>query len=152
MFWIGVVMFALSTVHLGKRSPSCPSDSYSPENNCTISGINCYRMVQGYVVHAYDEGGAAGYIGNLRQWHHILKDTIFVSQTLFGDAVAVSASNPLMGRWCLIAVLLDLSNLDHMESQLESHILAPHLTACLMRYVEPSHKLLFLLIGHSLRL
>ncbi|KAH8102037.1 hypothetical protein BXZ70DRAFT_1006664 [Cristinia sonorae] len=68
MFYIGIVMFVMATVHLA---------------------MNCYRMIQGYVVHVNDPGGAVAYIGDLRPWDHIFKDTIYATTEIFGDAVAI---------------------------------------------------------------
>ncbi|KAJ4466754.1 hypothetical protein J3R30DRAFT_3583420 [Lentinula aciculospora] len=51
--------------------------------------MNAYRMVEGYVDHALAPGGAVGYIGNLRPWHHILKDTLYATQENLGSAAAI---------------------------------------------------------------
>ena len=53
--------------------------------------MNCYRLIQGYVVHAGDPGGPAAWFGALSPWDHVLKDTLFATQEILGDAVAVSA-------------------------------------------------------------
>lgn len=55
----------------------------------TLSAMNCYRMIQGYVVHVNEPGGAVAYIGDLRKWDHIFKDTLYATQEIFGDGVAV---------------------------------------------------------------
>jgi len=68
MFYIGVVMFVIATVHLA---------------------MNCYRMIQGYVVHVDEPGGAVAYLGDLRPWDHIFKDTLYATQEIFGDGVAI---------------------------------------------------------------
>ena len=53
------------------------------------TAMNCYRMIQGYVVHVNEPGGAVAYIGDLRRWDHIFKDTLYATQEIFGDGVAV---------------------------------------------------------------
>ena len=68
MFAIGIVMFTIATVHLA---------------------MNCFRMINGYVVHAADAGGPVGYISALAPWHHVFKDTLYATQEILGDAVAV---------------------------------------------------------------
>ena len=52
-------------------------------------GMNCFRMIRGYVEHANTPGGAVAYIGNLAPWDHVFKDTLYATQEIFGDAVAV---------------------------------------------------------------
>ncbi|TCD64984.1 hypothetical protein EIP91_003350 [Steccherinum ochraceum] len=68
MFYIGCAMFVLSIIHLA---------------------MNCFRMIQGYVIHVNEPGGAVAYIGDLRPWHHIFKDTIYATMEIFGDGVAI---------------------------------------------------------------
>ncbi|KAH8099400.1 hypothetical protein BXZ70DRAFT_1009209 [Cristinia sonorae] len=68
MLYIGVVMFIIATVHLA---------------------MNLYRLIEGYVVHVYEPGGAQAYLGNLASWHHVFKDTLYATQEIFGDAVAI---------------------------------------------------------------
>lgn len=51
--------------------------------------MNCYRMIQGFVVHVASPGGAVGYLGALAPWHHVFKDTLYATQEILGDAVAV---------------------------------------------------------------
>ena len=72
MFYIGIVMFVLATIHVS---------------------MNCYRMIQGYVIHARDPGGPAAWIGALAPWHHVFKDTVYATQEMLGDAVAVRISS-----------------------------------------------------------
>ncbi len=64
--------------------PSNRADNARP-----IVGMNCFRMIEGYVVHVNDPGGAVAYIGNLAPWDHVFKDTLYATQEIFGDAVAV---------------------------------------------------------------
>lgn len=68
MFFIGVVMFVLATMHLA---------------------MNCYRLVRGYVDFALAPGGAAAYLSNLALWDHIFKDTIYATTEMLGDAVSI---------------------------------------------------------------
>lgn len=51
--------------------------------------MNCFRMIRGYVEHANTPGGAVAYIGALAPWDHVFKDTLYATQEIFGDAVAV---------------------------------------------------------------
>jgi len=68
MFFVGVVMFFMATMHIG---------------------MNCYRLVRAYTDFVYAPGGAAAWLGNLAPWDHIFKDTIYATQEMFGDAVAI---------------------------------------------------------------
>lgn len=65
MFSCGVVFFVLATLHLG---------------------MNCFRMVKGYVE---SPEGPVAYIGDLRPWDHIFKDTLYATQEILGDGVAI---------------------------------------------------------------
>ncbi|KAG6916176.1 hypothetical protein DXG01_008149 [Tephrocybe rancida] len=49
--------------------------------------VNCIRLLQGFVDHRLTPGPAA-YLKNLRPWHAILKDTLFVTQEILGGAAA----------------------------------------------------------------
>ena len=68
MFYIGIIMFILASIHVS---------------------MNCYRMVQGYVIHAHEPGGPVAWVGALAPWHHVFKDTVYATQEMLGDAVAV---------------------------------------------------------------
>ncbi|KAF4582651.1 hypothetical protein EYR40_002574 [Pleurotus pulmonarius] len=68
MVGISCVMFFISTWHLA---------------------MNGYRLLQGFAVHVGDEGGAVGYIGNLRRWDHVLKDTLYATQEILGNAAGI---------------------------------------------------------------
>lgn len=65
MFFCGVVFFIIATLHLG---------------------MNCFRMVRGYVEAPQ---GPVAYIGDLRPWDHIFKDTLYATQEILGDGVAI---------------------------------------------------------------
>lgn len=52
--------------------------------------MNCYRMVRGYTDLVNAPGGAAAYLSELAPWDHVFKDTLYATQEMFGDAVAVS--------------------------------------------------------------
>lgn len=58
-------------------------------------GMNCYRMIQGYVEHADVPGGAVAYLGNLASWDHVFKDVLYATQEIFGDAVGVRCISAL---------------------------------------------------------
>ncbi|GJE97188.1 hypothetical protein PsYK624_134010 [Phanerochaete sordida] len=68
MFAVGLVMWGIATAHIG---------------------VNCYRLVQGYVIHAGEPGGAEAWLGLLSSWSHIAKDVLLATQEILGDAVAV---------------------------------------------------------------
>lgn len=53
--------------------------------------MNGFRLLQGFAVHVGDPGGAVGYIGNLRRWDHVMKDTLYATQEILGNAAGVSA-------------------------------------------------------------
>jgi len=68
MFAASMIMFLFASLHLA---------------------MNCYRMVRGYVDFGMAPGGPVAYIGNLATWHHIFKDTLYATQSILGDTVAV---------------------------------------------------------------
>lgn len=51
--------------------------------------MNGYRLLRGYADFRDIDGGPVAYIGNLRRWDHILKDTIYATQENLGSAAAV---------------------------------------------------------------
>ena len=51
--------------------------------------MNIFRLVRGYVDHADTPGGPAGYIGDVSRWDHVLKDTLYATQEILGNAAAV---------------------------------------------------------------
>lgn len=51
--------------------------------------MNCYRMVMAYVIRRNAPGGPVAYIGALAPWDHVFKDTLYCTQEILGDAVAV---------------------------------------------------------------
>lgn len=82
MFYVGIVMFVIACLHVS---------------------MNCYRMIQGYVIHAGDPGGPAAWISALPPWHHVFKDTLYATQEMLGDGVAVCAPQI----WCEIVAYID---------------------------------------------
>lgn len=68
MFGIGILLFFIATLHVS---------------------MNCYRMVMAYVVKRNGPGGPAGYIGALAPWDHVFKDTLYATQEILGDAIAI---------------------------------------------------------------
>ncbi|KAF8829824.1 hypothetical protein HHX47_DHR2000210 [Lentinula edodes] len=82
MIGISSLMFLIATLHLT---------------------INAYRMVAGYVDHALLQGGAVAYMGDLRSWHYILKDTLYATQENLGSAAAIYRCWVLWGHnWKII--------------------------------------------------
>jgi len=65
---MGIVFFCIATMHLA---------------------MNCFRMIRGFVEHVNDPGGAVGYLGNLAPWDHVFKDTLYATQEMLGDGVAI---------------------------------------------------------------
>lgn len=51
--------------------------------------MNGFRLIRGYADFRDADGGPVAYIGNLRRWDHILKDTIYATQENLGSAAAV---------------------------------------------------------------
>jgi len=68
MFAASMVMFLLASLHLA---------------------MNCYRLIRGYVDFGMAPGGPVGYLGVLSTWHHVFKDTLYATQSILGDTVAV---------------------------------------------------------------
>ena len=51
--------------------------------------MNCFRMVEAYVINRDAPGGPVAWISALAPWHHVFKDTLYASQEMLGDAAAV---------------------------------------------------------------
>lgn len=51
--------------------------------------MNGYRLIEGFTEHALTPGGPVAYFGNLRTWDHVLKDTLYATQEILGNAAAV---------------------------------------------------------------
>jgi len=84
MFGIGIVLFVMASMHVA---------------------MNCYRMVMAYVIKRDEPGGPAAYIGALAPWDHVFKDTIYATQEIFGDAVAIYRTWVVWGRdWRPVAL------------------------------------------------
>lgn len=84
--------------------------------------MNCYRMVEAYVIHRNDVGGPAAWISKLAPWDHVFKDTLYATQEMLGDAAAVChsfASILLLASH--LTSLLDLPDIRRMGTQLEGH-------------------------------
>ncbi|KAJ6551949.1 hypothetical protein B0H19DRAFT_1264562 [Mycena capillaripes] len=72
MFVFSVVMFVLATIHLGK-----------------YPRMNIFRLIRGYVDFRLVPGGPVGYLGTLKSWDHIFKDTVYGVQSMIADTAAV---------------------------------------------------------------
>ena len=68
MIVVSTVMFFIATFHVA---------------------MNAFRLQAAYVDHVFTPGGPAAYLGNLRTWDHILKDTLYATQENLGSAAAV---------------------------------------------------------------
>ena len=44
------------------------------------AAMNCFRMVDAYVIHRNDPGGPAFHIAALAPWDHVFKDTLYATQ------------------------------------------------------------------------
>jgi uncharacterized membrane protein len=93
MFGVSALMFLIATLHVS---------------------MNCYRMVMAYCINRLSPGGPVGYISQLAPWDHVFKDTLYATQEILGDAVAIYRTYVVWGRdWrpvlvpgCLIIVSL----------------------------------------------
>lgn len=88
-----------------------------------LPGMNCFRMIRGFVDHATSPGGAVGYLGALAPWDHVFKDTLYATQEILGDGVAVSSPTYPTARLFsdCFRHLLDLSLLGYLEPGLACH-------------------------------
>ncbi|KAJ7672837.1 hypothetical protein B0H17DRAFT_1083527 [Mycena rosella] len=68
MFIVSIIMFILATLHVA---------------------MNCFRLIRGFSDFRDTPGGPVGYLGNLALWDHVFKDTLYATQSILGDAVAV---------------------------------------------------------------
>ncbi|KAJ7034858.1 hypothetical protein C8F04DRAFT_1100320 [Mycena alexandri] len=68
MFVFSCLMFIISTMHLS---------------------INIFRLIRGYVDFRLAPGGPIGYLGQLNRWDHVMKDTLYGTQIMVGDAAAI---------------------------------------------------------------
>ncbi|KAJ3485677.1 hypothetical protein NLI96_g4794 [Meripilus lineatus] len=84
MYWIATAMFIIATLHIS---------------------MNCYRLVRAYTDKINDPGGAAAYLSELAPWDHVFKDTLYASQEMFGDAVAIYRTWVIWNRDWRIIVL-----------------------------------------------
>ncbi|KAK7695608.1 hypothetical protein QCA50_000244 [Cerrena zonata] len=67
--------------------------------------MNCFRMIRGFVDHATSPGGAVGYLGALAPWDHVFKDTLYATQEILGDGVAIYRCWVIWSRdWRVIVV------------------------------------------------
>ena len=91
--------------------------------------INAFRLVTGYVDHVQSPGGGVvAYLGDLASWHHVLKDGLFATQELFGDAVAVSTFQEADSSFTSVTNYSapDLPLLGDLEPELQNHSLPFH--------------------------
>ncbi|KIP06300.1 hypothetical protein PHLGIDRAFT_91050 [Phlebiopsis gigantea 11061_1 CR5-6] len=84
MFGISILLFVIATIHVA---------------------MNCYRMIEAYVIRRDEPGGPAAYIGRLAPWDHVFKDTLYATQEILGDAVAIYRTWVVWGRdWRPVAL------------------------------------------------
>lgn len=84
MVGVSLVMFFIATFHLT---------------------MNIFRLVRGYVDYANTPGGPVGYIGDLPLWDHILKDTLYATQEILGNAAAIYRCWVLWNRNWFVIIL-----------------------------------------------
>ncbi|KAJ3551279.1 hypothetical protein NM688_g4795 [Phlebia brevispora] len=77
MFYVSILMFIIATLHVS---------------------MNCFRMVEAYVIHRDDPGGPVAWISALAPWHHVFKDTLYATQEMLGDAAAIYRTYVVWGR------------------------------------------------------
>ena len=70
--------------------------------------MNCYRMIEAYVIKRDEPGGPAAYIGRLAPWDHVFKDTLYATQEMLGDAAAVRHSFSIFSRLPLLMHLVQI--------------------------------------------
>ncbi|KAF7422193.1 hypothetical protein PC9H_010348 [Pleurotus ostreatus] len=88
MFGFSWVMFFISTWHFA---------------------MNGYHVFYGFVNHVGDEGGAIGYINNLRRWDDVVTNTLYATQEILGGAAAIYRCFILWNKdWRVIALPLML--------------------------------------------
>jgi len=51
--------------------------------------VDIFRLIRGYVDFRLAPGGPVGYIGTLNRWDHMMKDTLYATQSMVGDAAAI---------------------------------------------------------------
>ncbi|KAL4262251.1 hypothetical protein AB1N83_008956 [Pleurotus pulmonarius] len=86
MFGFSCVMFFISTWHFA---------------------MNGYHVFYGFVNHVGDEGGAVGYINNLRRWDDVMTNTLYATQEILGGAAAIYRCFILWNKdWRVIALPL----------------------------------------------
>ncbi|KAF4598325.1 hypothetical protein EYR38_006722 [Pleurotus pulmonarius] len=69
--------------------------------------MNGYRLIEGFTEHALTPGGPVAYFGNLRTWDHVLKDTLYATQEILGNAAAIYRCYILWGQdWRVISLPL----------------------------------------------
>ncbi|KAF7342523.1 hypothetical protein MVEN_01842500 [Mycena venus] len=68
MFSGSVLMFIIATMHIS---------------------INVFRLLRAYADFRLAPGGPVGYLGTLSRWDHIMKDTLYATQSMVGDAAAI---------------------------------------------------------------
>jgi hypothetical protein len=73
--------------------------------------MNCFRLIRGFVDSASLPGGATAYIGDLQRWDHIFKDTLYATQEILGDAVAVCSCSLECLYYACLKAAIDLSML-----------------------------------------
>lgn len=93
-------------------------------------------MIRGFVEHVNDPGGAVGYLGNLAPWDHVFKDTLYATQEILGDAVAVRLILLYLNlRIQTYAYCSDIPMLGHMGSQLAYRLPSMHAVHRQLEYV-----------------
>lgn len=88
MFGIGILLFVIASMHVGELL-ILPFKLWTLADASPPKAMNCYRMVMAYVIKRDAPGGPAAYIGALAPWDHVFKDTLYATQEMLGDAVAV---------------------------------------------------------------
>jgi hypothetical protein len=108
MFFVGVVLFLLTSVHVCKcfdsKSQHCLIFSF-------FAAINLYRTYFGFVYRLTAKGGPITFLGPLFLWHQVAKDVVYVTVSILGDAVAVSTL--LRPKWNVAAEMTKRRSIVH---------------------------------------
>lgn len=91
MFLAMMFMFMLATLHNSKLLPRSEDSSRGRtiRSYSVRKVLNLFRLLQGYVWFRDAPGGPAAYYNNIARWDHVFKGTIYVTQAIIGDGLAV---------------------------------------------------------------
>ncbi|KAK7028000.1 hypothetical protein VNI00_015086 [Paramarasmius palmivorus] len=110
MFVISTVMFFIATFHVI---------------------MNMYRLLRAFSDNCGRIRGPELYLGRLNRWDHVLKDTLYATQEILGNAAAVYRTWILWGKsWKIIAF---------PTVMLIAKAIAGYMTCSIFAHVDPTH-------------